>query len=974
MTDRPSSNRSGQWWTSGLRPYLGLAARGESHLGYEPNEGLGWAGICGVAAIRGISFNTATSQLLASARPSSLSPSKHFRHGLLGALACLSVNALSLASAWQEGAPGTASNPTAPGDARAPDATARPKISLPPGVTTAAQQSLARVFASYSGKVLRKDEVAVSDLELSLLLAQQSVEQDPDNVFCWRALFNATLLSDGTNPEIESLRATAIERILALDPGDEQMKLRRLAEAIERAPTAEERAARYESLLSPKNRSTLGNQIASRLAFKYAFLLQRTGDVPGFERWLGESVTLDPANPEATAIAAGYFRFASEDAAKEAELLMTAMLANPLDTLALRGFASRLFVRGAYRGASRFLDVCVHLAETPLPLEAYDALLVDAALARWAAGRPEEAENLLTRRQRQLNEFMRREVGRSDPAVLSDPKRLAELRYPVRGNEVVVRAAVLRAQGKMDLLKDVTVEAFDSFDQEITNYRAALGELQKATVPDPRQIERVTAEIATTRLFAALFAYWIAEDATKGDAYIKAADADTPLSEAAKARFSAWAQLRSAEPAKALEMFKALSDESPAAKLGLAFSHLAMNDRRSAAETLLEVWRTAPDTLFGIDARDRLARLLGAPIPTDGVAAQLEALADTVPPSFDRMFREGAQPLAVRVVWGTHPTTVLDPIPATVEIANLTQWPLAIDDTGPVRNILCFQSTIGVAGQSETLEIPYLFHPIDRNFVIPPRGTITLPVDFAYTDLGMSLLSFTQPGCSVTLRAIVNWDTNEGGLRASAFGDSTDADLLRVEGMRLSDEWISSVIARAQSPQSIQDLANLVAVAHAAATASVRPELASDARKDLYAKLWAALPDILAGLDVPTQCWLLFVLPDNIPPLEPSLEPIRKSREPLVRLSYLVRRAAASTDVVLEEAIRSDDERIARYGAVVKGMLLHDEEVTRRDFNIGTGRPNTAPEETPLPTPGENPASLPGAKPETPSPASSSRP
>jgi hypothetical protein len=29
-----------------------LAARGESHLGCEPNEGLGWAGICGVAAIR----------------------------------------------------------------------------------------------------------------------------------------------------------------------------------------------------------------------------------------------------------------------------------------------------------------------------------------------------------------------------------------------------------------------------------------------------------------------------------------------------------------------------------------------------------------------------------------------------------------------------------------------------------------------------------------------------------------------------------------------------------------------------------------------------------------------------------------------------------------------------------------------------------------------------------------------------------
>lgn len=863
----------------------------------------------------------------------------------------------------------------------APPVPARP---MPAEVTNGAKTSIARAFAAYSGKVLRKDELAVADLELSLLLAQQAVELSPDDVFAWRALFNTTLLCDGTDERIEGLRSRAIERILALDPADEQMKLRRLVEAIDRSPTVEERAARFETLLDPKNRAAIGDRIASRLAFKYAFLLQRTGDIDGFERWLGESVTLDPANPESTAMAAGYFRFAADDASKEAELLMTAMLANPLDTLAMRGFASLLLQRGAYVGAARFLDICADLAFTELPLAAYDELLGDVAIARWAAGRPDDAVELLVRRQRHLNEYFRGYSTREDPTLLSDPKRLAELRFPAPTAEAVARAAVVRSQGKADEMALAMTNAFESFDAEITRFKDSKEAIK---ADDPDAAERgatLTTQIATSQLNAALFAYWIAEDQAKGDTYIADAEKTTPLSDAAKSRFAAWSTLRSKEPAKALEQFQALKDETPAARIGMALAYLANDDRKTAAATLLGVWRERPDTLFGVDARSRLAAIIGRVLPVEGVAADLERLADSIPSSFDRMFREGARPIAVQLHWGTAPQNVYSPIRATLDISNLTPWPLAIDDTGPIRNILCFQATIAIAGRSKVIEIPYLFHPLDHEFVVPARGTYSLPVDFAYTELGVLTLPAVQPGCTLSVRAVLNWDTTKGGLLAGRFGDSSDADLLRIEGTRLTDESIPSIIARGASPTSFQDLIDYVAVVHAAATATLNPELVSEGRRKVLDQVWPSLSGVLAAADVPTKCWLLFVLPDNVPPMESALDTVRPSSEPLVRLAYLVRRASSSSDPIIEAAIQSGDERIASYGRTVKEMLLHDEEVTRRDFNLGTGKtsegdkPNLTPEGgqpgATGPGSGAGSGSAPGASPSKPVAPPSSAP
>ncbi len=807
-------------------------------------------------------------------------------------------------------------------------------------IARASSESLARVFAAFSRRNLRKDELVLADLELSLLLAEQATILNPADVFTWRALLNSAMLNDGTDPAVAALRRQAMDRIIALDPGDEVIRLRRIVDAIEEAPTAEERVARFEKALEPANRAAVGNAIASQLALKLALLLQRTGDIDGFERWLGEAVTLDPSSPSATAMAAGYFRFAAEESLDHAELLLTTMTANPLERTGLRSFASILFDRGAYRGATRFLSIAAEAEFTELPLIEYEALLSDLALATWASGDAKAAEGIIALRQRQLNEYGRRVQMQADQSLLSNPERLADFRFPMLAESSAVRAAVVRSMGDPALATAAMAELYRSIDNQILRIDGRLKstlEQEKRTATPEEELD-AKGQKASLKLEAALLSYWIGEDAKRGDELVREADELIPLNDAAKARYAAWSALRSEQPASALPLFQAIRDrgegETPAAALGLALAQIAAGDKRGGALALLEIWRAGRSTMVGIDARDRLAKLLGTAIPDDEEIAALESLAASVPQSFDRMLREGARPLVARIRWGSRPTTVLEPLPLTLELTNTTQWPLAISDAGPVNDIYIFQGSVQSVNASE-ITFTGEMGSLARSFVIPPRGTLSVPVDLAYTDFGIAMLQFVQPGCSVSLRGMVNWRITQGGFRPGYFGDEATADLIRIEGIRLTDEGIGLAIERAKTASSPADLIDLVAVAGAASDAHRRPGNYPDARKLALAALWEALPGIWSGLDPVTQAWLLVVLPDEIPPLAPTLAVARQSTDPLVRLSFLVRRASVSTDPVIEEAIASGDARIARYGRIIKEMLLHDEEISRRDFNLG---------------------------------------
>ncbi|MDZ4753113.1 MAG: hypothetical protein SGJ11_01285 [Phycisphaerae bacterium] len=828
-----------------------------------------------------------------------------------------------------------------------PPAQAQAGVADQSALEASSRVRLARVFAAFSSRAVRKDEPALADLDLALLLAQQAVELNPDDVWAWRALLGAASLGDQTDAEVEAARRKAVERIAALDPTDERIRVRRLLDSISLAPTAEERIAKYLKWLEPPQRDAIGSAVAARLALDLAILLKRTGDQAGFEKWLAEAVILDPAYPDAASMAAGYFRFATNDSAEEAELLLAALTANPLDLLPMRGFATHMLDRGAYRTAARFLGISASLSRTEFPIISYDQLLADLALATWASGRAQEADDIIRIRVQRMNEYFWGQLADSDPTLLADPVRLRSRRFPVPSSQLAVRTAILRDTGDTVGWKALVDDTYYSLDAEAENLLE-----RSQSLPQPENT------IAAAYLQAAFFAYWLGEDAAKGDEYKEKAASVLALTPEAEARFSAWSTLRSTESAQALAMFQALTDSDVATRLGTALAMIAAGQPREGAQLLLAIARETPGTLIGVDARSRLQRLLGTAIPPTDEVQRLEAVGASVPASFDQIFKEGASTLTFRIRLGSLPADATQSIPIFLEVTNSAPIPLAIDKFGPVQELVALQSSISVSGRNTSFNVPYMLISLNRALNIPSRTTLAVPIDLAYTDVGVAALQFLHQGCGIELRGIVNWETTSGGFRAGPFGDPAEAELMQIDGVRMTDEWMAAAIARAHSPQSAKELFDLVAVVGAAAQASVRMEELSPGRAALFASLWGALPSILGRLDPVSQAWVLFVMNDNVQEMKPALDVARSSSHPIVQLAYMVRRASVSNDPVIGTAISSGDAVIKRYGQIVQEMLLHDEALTRRDFALGTS--GTAPASgTQAPGPGQPPAPSP---------------
>jgi hypothetical protein len=843
-----------------------------------------------------------------------------------------------------------------------------------PELAKVSAERLARTMTTLAGKSIRKDQISAADLELSLALAQNAVDLDPTNVWAWRALYWIASANDPADPAIQALRVRALDQIVKLDRGDEVMRLRRLVDLIEREETAEARIEKYTAVLAKENIGMLGKSVAARLALDLALLLRRTGDQAGFEKWLAEAVTLDPAFPAAATMAAGYFRFATEDPAKEAELLVAAMMANPLDRLAIRALAALLLQKGAYVGASRFMGICARMEHTEYPLIAYDDLLSEQVLAQ-LANREFEAVDLAVRtRQKELNDYVQLEVTRADPSILGDAKRLASQNLPVQQQQAAIRLAALRSIGDAARIEEARTALFASLDAAI---QRAARERENAKDDDERQA--ATSIEAATMLEAVFLGIWIGEDVERSRAYLTDVDAKVPVSDVAKRRFEAYATLRAGDAAKALAMFEEANENSALGKLGRALALEATGNKRDAAKELLAVWRAEPASLVGLDAKRRLELMLGAEVPLDAEASRVEAVVAAIPPSFDRMFTQNARVLRMRIRRGDVPRNAFDPMPISVEITNESPIALSIDPAGPLRDLMSAEMTVVASGQSSSIDLPPYMINIAREFSIGPRETLAIPFDIAYSDAGAYTTNTAAKGCGITMHAIANWEPSAGGVRPGLFGDDAELGLLRVEGAPATPEWIDATLAVISDPTTDEDLFDIVAAAYMAADAERRPEAVPPEIRERLAKVLPALGALLPRLDPVTQAWFVTVLPDSTPSLDAALEPIRVSNDRLTRLMYLVRRATRSADPVVDAAIRSDDPALARYGRLVKDMLFNEEERLRRDFNLsgGSGAPGAEPgtkPESPVDSrsssPSTPPPSAPGAAdPTTPPPA-----
>lgn len=776
--------------------------------------------------------------------------------------------------------------------APAPNASALP---------AAAEEAVARMLADQwiraARAMLENEPVTVDKIRLAILLGEAAVDRSPNNIDAWRFLLSLAEVG-----ERHDLQRTAIERLSQLDPKDEVIRFRRLNQAIDDLDTAEERESLYKRLLAPERRNEIGAAVASRLALDLALLKQSQGDLDGFSEWLAEATAIDASNRKASALAAGFFRANVDDPAAEAELLVGLVMADPTDAMSMLTLGQLLLEHGAYNGAQRLYQLAIKVAPYTGRPPITDDLIADAAIALWANGNTTEAMRIILEHQRIRDQILRQRTRQEQPDIT--PLDLAKVTATLSPTLASVRAMIQQSLGG-ELATRMLQATVASYDKAV----AAAGEGESA---DPVKQARLLLEQASIM-------YWLGGDADEAAKRVAQAGELQPLTPEAQARFDGWTALRSGDPAAARTILEPLAENDPLAAVGLAKALLEQGETKEAARQLLSVARRQPGTLLGVWSFHTLTDMLKQRFTVSDSAAALDRLVSRIPATFDRYVDDASLALSLRIT----PTKVqfepFEPVTVRIEITNHTNVPLAIDPEGPIRPHLALVPSVQVARVKLPPELRPFIVDIDHKLRLEPHERMTFDVDLRQSQLGTVLDTQALRGATVSVRGLINFMvTPQGALRPSLLGSEVMTERMRVEGVRVSRDWLQDAMARVMQPDSLDDLAQLALLAPVAAAGAV--DKASPDDRQLLADARQALIDTFPKLGPNGQAWLLGVIPRTAE-MEQFRTMARQSTDSAVLLSYLINQSSGTSDPLFDAVQRGDDKRLGEIAALFKKIL-----------------------------------------------------
>lgn len=765
---------------------------------------------------------------------------------------------------------------------------------------------LARLLTRTALELLRLPEPTAADYEVALTLSEWSSELAPDWLAGWRTFLQIASVAESVDDRGSERLRTALSAIVRLDPRDEVARLRLLSLAVDRYGTVEERVAAYERLLAPQNLPRLGGAVASRLALELALLLYRSGDVDGFASRLAESVALDPSHPAATEMAAGFLRHRVNDPVGEAELALAAAVANPANLDPLQTLASICLSNGAFIASQRLFGVVLPLM--PVQRRAIAEASAGLALSEWALGAVPAAIAIIDKRQRDLDQLAREEARLQDPDF--DWSQADRIRVPPDRQLSTLKAVILRSIE--------SPEADAAVGEALLAMRLEADQMSQGG--ESTQVARGIAELALESIGMLL---WLGADVDGAVGMYEQLMQSVRIGDSARARIDGWIALRRGDAAKAVELLEPLAEADPISSLGLAQAYRDLDRRSDAARQYLEIWRRVPGSALGVWSRDRLASLLGRPVPGSETAEALEALVRGLPRTYDRLLSERERAVGLMVRPRKTPVGPLEPVEIDVEITNLTDLPLAISSAGPIEPNLAIIANATVSQLERAVASPPLVVPISGVLRLAPRERVVVPVDLSLTAFGEVLDRTALSGSTVGCRALTNFRPVSGGaLQPAVLGAKAEGPQIRVEGVRVSAGWIEDALAAIATPDGDEDLIsmNLLAAVGAAA------DNATEAPPEEFASLtriWPAMQAAWETLDPASRGWLLATFP-AIPSkgIAELVDRSRSSRDPLTVLGYLLGRVRSPDDPILLEAIASGDPRLEMVGELVRSRIV----------------------------------------------------
>lgn len=757
-------------------------------------------------------------------------------------------------------------------------------------------------------------DLAPAELEAAIFFATKSALLAPDDPIRWRTLLGLCGFAGDIMPMAVETGQVALERLSKLEPGDQVIRLRRLLQEIGRFQKAEEQVEVFKRYLTPEAIKVIGLPVASRLSFDLALLELRMGDVDGFGRDLAQALALSPAFPAAAETAAGFVNEKLDDPIGEAELLVTAIVANPIEERMWARLGALLLQEGAYGSAARVYQLAALAGRSKKVNDSVlDVITTDQALALWGSGRAADAIALLQRhiaiaKERQVTQYQSYNPTLTRVECEAVP-------FPMPPLVAVVEAAI-QVSTKQPKAAEAVTRMIEAANEQAAADDPPPPPVRLGETPPPNarrgQAEFAAAGLLDTAMTAALMRV----DAPLVQGLVDAAEKKAPLSDDAKLRFSAWQKLMAGDGAGALVMLEQSTSVAAATSLMRAQALAASGNLKDAARSFLAIATSERGNLIGMLAAHELKQLVGVDIPSPEIVRSLDGIVASIPPVLEQYLAGSSNAFSFRVIPEKTIVEALDPIRYRLIVTNRSELTMAVAIGGPIKQNVLLQPRLNSPANVGVERLLPQIIPFDRAIELAPAESMEMVWDMALTEVGYRLNQDPVAGTSVSVRGALNYIAEAGSFNAGTLGTTPAVENIEVLGVRVNAEWISSAIARASAPASDEDLRTLVLLAYAAKKKMLSDEQTSQA--------WKAIADGFAKLPPYGQAWVLLAGPRNVPEFDPVLEIARATTSGDVRGAYLLNYCISPDDPQLAAAIRSDDPFAKMAHAVIASRFQRE--------------------------------------------------
>jgi hypothetical protein len=401
------------------------------------------------------------------------------------------------------------------------------------------------------------------------------------------------------------------------------------------------------------------------------------------------------------------------------------------------------------------------------------------------------------------------------------------------------------------------------------------------------------------------------------------------MSDDARLRFDGWMALRRAEISQAVELLQPIAARDPAAQLGMALCHLAEGKRRDAARALNDVATRRRGTVMGMWARHTLQELLGQPLPVGETARKLEQLIASIPSVVDRFPEEPTLAVSVRVQPTKTTFGPYEPVIVNVEISNNAPFPLAIDSRGPIQSQLALTLKVQIARLPERSDLSPMVVDIDRRLRLEPHERLVIPVDLRRGSLAQVLNQWPLRGATLKVTATMAfYVASPESIQPGVLGSDVTSVPFRVDGVRLTPQWISSSIADVLSQDSVKDLATFALLSQLVFIVTrAREEVPLEAverfgdPQRMAKDIADAIIHAYGTLEPLSRAWVLGAMV-RTPALDPVYQMAQKDDDKLVRIAYLLNCLTGADDPMIDAARRGDDADVRLVAETMHAVIV----------------------------------------------------